>query len=320
MYLASRLRRLSGSNCYKGMNVLLKYFLATVAVSSIFVYGVIVGKYQFFPYESLRTAERIVTSGGIGRYDNYGRLIDFLWKTETPCPLPDSRTGVLLFIGQSNSANHAESMVKTKYPNQVFNYFSGKCYVAQSPLLGASGQNGEYATLVGDGLIEKNVYDNVLIISSGIGGTAITRWAEGGDLNKMLLSVISDLDKNISITDVVWHQGESDIFAYTHTQTYIDMFLSLMSTLTQYGVDAPYFISVASFCLNSNIAYTYPNNVSEAQTKLIQDYDNIFLGVNTDELVPIEYRPDGCHLGEKGQQIAAANIVRAIADVQKEKP
>jgi hypothetical protein len=298
------------------MNILVRLFSGLFVLAIVFGYGAVVGKFQLFPYETLWTLAKTVTSGGFGRYDEYGRLVNFSFKTEIACNQQDSRTGVLLFIGQSNSANHGRNMVATQYPEKVSNYFSGKCYVAQSPLLGASGQNGEYATLIADKLIQSGTYDKVIIISSGIGGSLITRWAEDGDLNTMLLSVIDGFDADLNVTDVIWHQGESDIVFFTHTKTYVDMFLSLISTLSDKGLNAPYYMSITSLCKNPDVIY--PNKVTKAQTKLIRDHNNIHLGVNTDLLVADEYRYDGCHFNGKGQEVAAAAIANAISTVKKE--
>jgi hypothetical protein len=300
------------------MKILIKLCIGMLVLVIVFGYGAMVGKFQLFPYEYLWTLAKTATSGGFGRYDDYGRLVDFTSKTTIECPAQNDRTGVLLFIGQSNSANHGANMVKTIYPQKVANYFEGKCYVAQSPLLGASGQNGEYATLIADKLIQNGTYDNVIIVSSGIGGSWITLWAEDGHFNNMLLSVIDGFSADLNITDVIWHQGESDADFFTHTKIYVDMFLSLMKTLSDRGVNAPYYMSIASLCKNPDV--TYPNKVTKAQAKLIEDHDNIFLGVNTDELVTGEYRFDGCHFNEKGQEVTAVAISNAIFNLRKEKP
>jgi hypothetical protein len=299
------------------MRMLLKLFVGILALVIVFGYGAMVGRFQLFPYEYLWTLAKTVTSGGIGHYDDYGRLVHFSSKTTVECPLQDHRTGVLLFIGQSNSANHGEEMVKTVYPQKVVNYFDGKCYVAQSPLLGASGQNGEYATLIADKLIQNGTYDKVILISSGIGGSSITPWAEDGPLNNMLLSVVDDFSAHLNVTDVIWHQGESDAIYFMHTKTYVDMFLSLVKTLSERGVNAPYYMSVASLCKNPNV--TYPNKITRAQVELINGHDNIFLGANTDEIVTDEHRSDGCHFNGKGQEVTAVAISSAISKLKKEK-
>jgi Carbohydrate esterase, sialic acid-specific acetylesterase len=117
---------------------------------------------------------------------------------------------VLLIIGQSNSANHADKKFTTQFPQSVFNYFEGKCYIASSPLLGATGEGGEFITPLADKLISVGAYKSVVIVSSGIGGTPISRWQKDGDLNEMLLSTLKRANQKYKITHVIWHQGESD--------------------------------------------------------------------------------------------------------------
>ena len=91
---------------------------------------------------------RDAAAPGVAAYDNHRRLVDYPGKTETPCPPPTARTAVILAIGQSNIANHAAVRVATRHPKTVLSYFEGKCHVAGSPMLGASGDGGEFLTLL----------------------------------------------------------------------------------------------------------------------------------------------------------------------------
>jgi hypothetical protein len=52
------------------------------------------------------------------------------------------------------------------------------------------------------------------------------------------------------VTDVIWHQGESDVAAFTHTNTYVNMFESMMDSLSTVGVTGPYYMSIASLCFD----------------------------------------------------------------------
>jgi len=79
-------------------------------------------------------------------FDSLGRLTYIEGKQEISCPIQNKSTAVILVIGQSLSANHASQKFTTKYPESVINYFDGKCYVAASPLLGATNQYGEFIT------------------------------------------------------------------------------------------------------------------------------------------------------------------------------
>ena len=111
-------------------------------------------------------------------------------------------------VGQSNSANHADNKFVTKYPGRVFNLFNGKCYVASSPLLGASGVRGEFLTPMADLLIDSQHFDAVVIIPSAVGNSNISRWNAHSDLGLMLINVLQSVNKSYRITSIIWHQGE----------------------------------------------------------------------------------------------------------------
>jgi hypothetical protein len=288
--------------------------LFALGLGLAFSYGFIVGKYEVFPYQNLKAVKHLWKNAKAetpqASFDEYRRLVEFPDKIEVPCPPQTEKTGVLLVIGQSNAANSAEKRVSTLYPEQNLNYFDGLCYASQSPLLGATGGSGEWLTLLGDHLIARGVYENVVLLSSAIGGSEVTRWAEGGDLNEMLLTTLRGTTDFYNITDVVWHQGETDVARFTHTITYMNMFESMMATLAKVGVTGPYFMSVASLCFGPDVPY--PNRIAKAQWELIERHENIFLGVDTDDVVPRAGRYDGCHFGEKAQELVAAAIASSI--------
>ncbi|NDG26107.1 MAG: hypothetical protein EB120_02885, partial [Proteobacteria bacterium] len=175
----------------------LTYILIPILLFTAYLFGAYSYHRTIFPIDLLRNLKKINLSAalGNGQYDNFGRLTAINGKSETACPTQSSDTGVLLAIGQSNSANHADKKVATRFPSQVFNYYDGKCYVASSPLLGATGEEGEFITPLADKLIENGTYKQIVIISSGIGATPISRWQADGDLNQMLLDTLASIKK-----------------------------------------------------------------------------------------------------------------------------
>lgn len=242
-------------------------------------------------------------------FDSLGRLTYLNDKQEIPCPIQNKETKVILAIGQSLSANHASQKFTTKYPQSVLNYFNGKCYVAASPLLGASSQDGEFITPMADLLIESKQYKTVILVASGIGGTSIARWQEGGDLNDMVFRVLDRLNAMYRVTDVIWQQGESDYLDLTSTTAYVNSFNSLAKSLKSKNVSPPIFISISTKCG----PYWIENNpTSQAQKSLI-DNKKVFLGVNSDLLLDAKDRtPDECHLMGSGQIKIAKSYADAI--------
>jgi hypothetical protein len=140
----------------------------------------------------------------LATYDTFGRLTYFPNKRQIDCPRQTTSTGVLLVVGQSNSANHAHKIYQTQYPERVINYFNGKCFIGSSPLLGATGPNGNFITLLADNLILNSTFKTVVIVASGVSGSPISRWKFGGDLNRMLIATLSEAGSRYSITDIVW--------------------------------------------------------------------------------------------------------------------
>ena len=242
-------------------------------------------------------------------FDSFGRLISINGKVEVACPIQNKSTAVILVMGQSLSANQSSEKFSTKYPESAINYFNGKCYAANSPLLGATGEHGEFITPLADLLIASKKYKTVIIVSSGIGGTAINRWQAKGDLNTMVSKTIDQLSSAYKITEVIWQQGESDYLENTSTPAYINSFYSLSNTLLQKNIQAPMFISISSKCGPKWISN---NPISTAQNLLI-DNRKIFLGVNSDKLLDSEDRtPDECHLMGSGQLKIAKSYSEAI--------
>lgn len=250
------------------------------------------------------------TASRRGTYDNFERLVGYPGKVEATCPKQTSRVAVMLAIGQSNIANHGLHKYATRHPSRVLNYFAGKCYVAGSPLLGASGEEGEWITPMADALVEAGAYDAIVIISSGVHGTPISRWQRGGDLNGVLLGVLAKLGETYRVTHILWHQGESDFRNLTSTEDYMKGFESMVQTLRQARIAAPIFMSIATRC--ADYANWFADNPTAiAQRKLVDD-KAVFLGVDTDRIVLREDRDDICHYRESGQLKTASAVATAI--------
>lgn len=242
--------------------------------------------------------------------DEFRRLIAAPNKIEIACPAQSESVGVLLVLGQSNAANFGEKRLTSAYPGRVVNYFSGKCYEAASPLLGASGEGGEFLTPLADKLISHGVYKSVVIVATAIGSSSISQWGSGGDLSPLLQLVLKDLRGKFKVSEVVWHQGEAD-YRNTTIAGYVRAFRSLQTDLGQAGVAAPIFIAVASRC-GPLSTWKARNPISKAQKSLI-DGQRVLLAANTDFLInTADRQQDQCHFGAVGQEKAASAYAEAI--------
>ncbi len=263
-----------------------------------------------YTYPLLRRIDAAVEQATMsGTYDEIGRLVAYPGKTKVDCPVQGEGMGVLLAIGQSNAANHASQRVVTRHPGAVLNYFEGACFAAASPLLGASAGKGEFITLLADTLVSEGVYMSVVIVSGGIGSSPIARWQRDGDLNERLKATLKELSARYRVTDVVWHQGESDFDYSTSMKTYVTSFHSLLETLTESGVQAPVFTAIATRCTAGTNG---SNPVADAQRALV-DNKRVFLGADTDNLLTAADRQSGtCHFTESGQVKTATAYAAAI--------
>ena len=165
-------------------------FLVPLVVAlciSAFGIGLYAGVKRTWPVPELKGLVAKLTNQAT-RKDQFGRLLSYPGKTEIACPSQDQMTAVLLVIGQSNAANY-QGQRHQSGDDRVINFSAGHCYRAASPLLGADGELGETWTLLGTKLIQSGLYRTVILIPAAVGGSAIHRWADGGDLNKMMVAV-----------------------------------------------------------------------------------------------------------------------------------
>ncbi len=209
--------------------------------------------------------------------------------------LPPERVMVALAFGQSNSANHGS--VLNNGDRNVYNFYQGKLYEAQDPLLGATGSGGSVWTRLGRRLISSKKYDAVVFVTVGVGGSEIGRWTPGGDLHPRVIGAIRDLKaQGLDVTHLLWHQGEADNRLGTSQDAYRERFLRLLSSIRSQGVDAPIYVSTTTRCGSLN-----PNeHVRQAQIKLIDAGSGILAGPDTDVLVGVDRKRDGCHFSDVG--------------------
>lgn len=218
------------------------------------------------------------------------------------------RQAVLFAFGQSNSSNTGSDRYTPVHNVANFNPHDGRCYKAKDPLLGADGDGGSVWGWLGDALIEQGHYDSVLVITIGIGGTSIARWAPGGDLHVRVEHTANLIVRQgLTPTHVLWHQGESDA-KNTSADEYIASFTALLKALRSYGIDAPVYPAVATICAN-----TGSDAIRAAQRALPTLLPGVYPGADTDTLVESRYRHDSCHFSKRGMQAHAELWLEAIS-------
>lgn len=224
----------------------------------------------------------------------YNSTIDLTKKTIVPCDtIPKDGLMVALAFGQSNSANHGES--KFKPSGNVYSFEQEKCFLAEDPLSDATGTGGSVWTRLGEKLIKKGAYENIIFISIGVGSSNIAEWAHEGKLHNKLITTLNNVhSEELEFTHLLWHQGETDAFFKRDKKRYKVLFHSMLSEIRSNGVGAPILVSVATYA-RGNVN----NEIQEAQRELIDEENGIYSGPNTD-LLGEEYRYDNTHFSENG--------------------
>lgn len=226
---------------------------------------------------------------------------------------------VLFTFGQSNSANHGQWSHLYTPKHEVYNYFQGNLYKAKDPFLGATGEGGCVWGIVADGLIDKKLAERVTVIPIGVGGVEIGAWAKGGNLHELLCSTVRQVvEKKIHIDYICWHQGESDNIRNTSTEEYISQFLTIREVFRSNGIDAPIIVAVASYhpdCIDENFGCS--DEIRNAQIRLAEEYDDIYLGPDTDQLNKLYQRADGVHFSYLGQKEHARMWVESVLRIKK---
>jgi Carbohydrate esterase, sialic acid-specific acetylesterase len=279
----------------------------TISCGASFAIGLYAGVKRVWPVPQLRLL--LATEGQpLVRTDKFGRLLSYPGKIEITCPIQDEKTAVLLLVGQSNAANY-QGQRHQSVDDRVVNFSDGRCYRAASPLLGADGQEGETWTLLGNKLVQSGLYRTVILIPAAVGGSSVRRWAEGGDLNAMLVAVIREVKERYTITAVLLDQGATDFALGTSENRYRSDLKSMIDTVRAQGVHAPFFITR---CSVGGRDWAEDNPIARAQASLADSRDAVFDGPNTDRDITALDRYDGYHFGASGQEKFVGAWIRLL--------
>lgn len=245
---------------------------------------------------------------------NWGSIRDTAGRQQSPLAIEGERdrTSVIVILGQSNAANHGSGRYIAKHQVDNFNLYDSKCYHAADPLLGASGDGGNFATRLGDKLIEAGLFDRVILAPIAMGGTMVEQWADEGMFNRRIVVLIRRLhDAGLGIDLILWHQGEGNPgMGDVGGRQYRKNLWEVVSTFRRYGVKAPFFVSLATLCGGP---HANAENIRAGQKSAVDPRAGIFLGPDTDT-IGLEHRHDACHFNETGLEIAASLWLQVIAD------
>jgi hypothetical protein len=217
---------------------------------------------------------------------------------------PGSGTAVILGVGQSNIANECDPTGRHAAKGEVynFNFFDGKCYTAQDPLLGASVNGSNLMTRIGEKLVESGAFQRVLLVPVAHGGTYARDWSPGGMMFPRLQWALERLKEcGIKVTHVLWQQGEAEArHRQPDAQEWTRNFMAVTGAIRAAGADAPIYVAQCTVCCND------PNEpIRAAQQSVVDLAAGILAGPDIDT-IGRDGRHDGCHLSADGLWRAAA--------------
>jgi hypothetical protein len=248
--------------------------------------------------------------GPIMQRGNIDGFSDAAGKRLTNC-LSDSPL-TLVILGQSNAANTGDIRYTATHNVDNFSPFDDRCYHAADPLLGTSNRGGNFATRLGDILVERGAASHVVIADIAISGAHVEQWADDGFLNGYILVLLRQLsDAGLSPSAILWHQGESNVGdADKGGVVYRKKLGEVIATFRRYGTKAPFFVALATYCHSVT-----GDDVRSGQRSIVNPAQRIFQGPDTD-LIRVDGRQeDDCHMNAGGQQRHAEAWADALIPV-----
>jgi lysophospholipase L1-like esterase len=229
---------------------------------------------------------------------------DTLSHQPASCP---SRAIVIVAFGQSLAANSGEHVYAPSPNDNLYLYFSGRCFQLADPLMGATGKDGSIwipaatrlAALTGD---------PVVIIAGGVNGSSIAQWTM--PRSQFTAPLRNRIDKATRFglpPDIfIWMQGESDAERKTSADAY---FADLRRLRTLFS-DAPWLVTSNSICTNT------PDRspvLAQARRDFALVTPDVVVAADLDSL-GTDYRiSDRCHFNRQGQELAGTMIADAVA-------
>jgi hypothetical protein len=217
---------------------------------------------------------------------------------------PSGQTAVIVIHGQSNAANYGSSRYAAREAVDNFDAVTGKCFAAVDPLLGTDGAGGNFATRLGDILIQTGRYKRVVVVPIAVEGASLSvlNGEHAGRIDNVILKLKA---AGLVPTHLLFQQGEKDAMLTTTQEQYVSLLHRLVTRFRAAGIDAPFYVSQSTKCDAVD-----PKNfaaVRAAQESAIDDALNVRRGPDTDMIGNDGRNPnDGCHMNESGTLATAA--------------
>lgn len=261
--------------------------LGAIVVVLVYFLGIATGHYQLPPFNLLFNIKN-----ELGIKDSK-RNLDVSSLKEVEVSITND-TGVYLTYGQSNSANHGQ--IGYDVNNEVYQFLDNQTYIYKDPSLGGTGTGGSVWGMVGDKLIDKGIHDKVIFSNNGWQGRSLEELINPPFLTYLIKSFHQMKNKYGRINAILFHQGEINHSDKLGHKEYYKDFEAFMQKLKEEDINVPVYLSRTSICENSS-----DSTLIKIQNKIIEDFDLVLKGPNTDLLYEKKYRlPDYCHFSLLG--------------------
>lgn len=278
----------------------MNYFKPFILSLIFWSFGVYVGVYKIFPFKQIKYIQDFLEKSP--KNQPFSKE-DRFKKTKSKINVNINKaisTGVFITYGQSNSLSSGQKGYIVKHP--VYQFFNDSCFIYTDPVLGTDDFSdidnyGSVWGLVGDRLVEKGHYNQVIFSVCGWGGATMNQLS-GGELFNYLIDSYNNLKNHFGKVDgILFHQGESNhTLSKEGNDDYYEIFNEFWEKINRNDSETRIFLSQASYCNNY-----VDKNLVDIQDKIIIDLKRVLRGPNTDTLIDSKYRlPDGCHFSMEG--------------------
>jgi hypothetical protein len=226
---------------------------------------------------------------------------------------------VFVVAGQSNSTNCGSTPIRPT-SDMVISTDGQRWQFGEDPQIGTNDfslcSNGSSWPSAGDELV-RQLRVPVAFASTGYSGTSVAEWQPGATkgLYGFTLNRMRQLGAR-GFRAVLWHQGETDVYAETPQATYAERLMTIIrQSHRDLGVEIPWIVAQAAWCRQIP-EYNKPQfetPITSAQASLPRTYPFVFAGPNTDALTE-SYRSTNCHFNERGAVESGRLWARAIVE------
>jgi hypothetical protein len=235
-------------------------------------------------------------------------------KTQVDCTVSGTTTGVIVVFGQSLAANYTNDSYAVTNTNliQDFSNLDGGCYLAKYPSIGTTylsgnGTFGSYLLRLGDAWVTAGNFTRVIFANAAIGGSLVSDWATGALAQNITATFRRLQAAKLTVTAVVWEQGENDCSAGTSQANYASSLATVISNIRTFFPAGPIFINQESW-----VNGTACSAITTAQANAVNHASGIWAGANIDSITATGRQADNTHLNSTGAASAASALQTAM--------